>query len=112
MTNKHKFHFIKTKLSFRKDPRPTGLFAVGHPQPGTTIKIDGKEVGYIAPPTWQTRDIWTIRFMVKDELQENPNCDWKWVTFKTEFATEPEAREFIRQNLNRILDRYILHSND
>ncbi len=94
------------KFTFKKEPRVSGLAAIGNPNPDTQIKLNKKECGRIVGPVWSSTDkMWTIRFTVKKTVpDDNPNCDWKWVQFKKKFETEPEAREYITQNAEKILN--------
>jgi len=99
------------KLTFRKDKKPTGLSSIGYPYPATYIKIDNKIIGWISPPTWQTKDVWKIIFSVKkSEPDDNPNCDWKNITLLPEFTSEPGARDFIKQNIEKITEKYVFHT--
>jgi hypothetical protein len=99
------------KLSFKKQPRETGLAGVGYPHPNTSIKIDGKKVGEISAPTWMSKDdLWHIMFMVKkSKLDNNPNCDWRWIFLKKGFDTEIEGRNFIKENIMKIAEKYTFH---
>ena len=88
------------KFTFRKDPRETGLAGVGNPYPNTNIKWEKKVVGCISAPSWNTTDNkWGIRLMVKKD--ERPG--WAWVRLKARFDTEPEAREFLNENVEKLV---------
>ena len=101
------------KLSFRKDKQPTGLWSVGHPNPITDIKINQRVVGYISPPTWDKNEKWTIHFSVKRTPTEDKPAPFKWVRLIGDHETEPEAREFVKEKFQRILnlDLYVLDEN-
>lgn len=76
------------KVTFKKQPRSKGLASVGEPYPSVDIKINKKCCGYIAAPTWMTKDNkWAIRLMVESDPQ------WKWVNCTKRFDSEQEARE-------------------
>lgn len=94
-------------LSFKRGPRPTGLFSVGHPNADTEIKLDKKLVGMIYAPDWQTKDgKWSAHFMVfksKPDEDKRENCPWKWVQLSKRFDSEEEAREYVKLRLNLIL---------
>lgn len=80
------------KLTFKKERRATGLLAVAHPYPDTSIKIDGKVVGYIGAPDWQTPDnCWTARIALLKTRPEG-GCPWRWASWNKRFRTEEEAR--------------------
>ena len=85
------------KLSFKKEPRETGLASCARPDPDTVIKADGKRCGEITAPSrfGKDQDRWSVGLMVKQEVTvENP-CPFAWVFFKARFDTEPEARVWI-----------------
>ena len=101
------------KFTFKKQPRETGLAAVGNPHPDTDIKHNKMLVGTISAPHWQSPDnLWRIRFMVAEEGGDNPNCDWKWIQLKKKFDSEPEAREFLKERAEQILEHYDLHHQE
>lgn len=110
----------KEKFTFKKQPRETGLAAVGNPNPNTDIKHDKKIVGYIASPNWQTPDNqWRIRLMVEDvgdlEVGDGlrmPSSGWKWITLKKTFNTEPEARDFLNKHVDAILAKGLYHDDE
>lgn len=104
----------KSRLSFRRGRRPTGLGAIGRPFPDTSIKLDKLQVGYIGAPTWQSLGMqWSVHFAVeKSDINEdgNPNCTWKWVHMKTKFHSEEDARIFVVENFDALLERYTFHT--
>lgn len=83
------------RLTFKRQPKATGLAAVGEPYPSVDIKADGKCVGWIAPPgrfnKW-TR--WTIWFHVRRANEDN--FDNK--KLKAEFDDEAAARAHIKEH--------------
>lgn len=91
---------MKNKFTFKKHPKETGLSAVGNPYPDVDIKHKKKIVGMIASPNWRTKDNkWAIRLMLKDK--EN----FQWVTLKARFDNEAEARQFLNERVDQILDK-------
>lgn len=56
---------MKTKLSFKKEPRKTGLSSIGYPYQNVIIKVDKKYVGHIVAPNWQTDGVWRVGFAIK-----------------------------------------------
>lgn len=95
------------KISFRKQPQPTGLAAVGHPYPATEIKVDRKVVGHITPPNWQTEGHdWGVSIAVKREPTPDSPCPWRWVRFKRRFPSEPDARQFVVDKLAWALEKH------
>lgn len=74
------------------------------------IKLRGKSVGSIddKPP-------YKIRFQVyKKDINEdgNPNCLWKWVRLKHESASLVEAKEFVKNNSEAILNQFNIYRAD
>ncbi len=95
------------KFTFKKGPRETGLAAVGNPYPWVDIKLDGKVVGCIKPPSAFGGDTWRIRFMVVSETEK---CGWAWAQLKVHYESEQEARDYITTNCSRIQDKLRLHA--
>jgi len=103
----------KIKLTFKKQSRSTGLMSVGHPFPITDIKINKKIMGYISPPAWDTKNVWTIHYSIKKSVPDNNmNCDWKWLNVPNEFDTEKDARLFVKEHIQSIINRFVLHFTD
>ena len=100
----------KFNISFKKCKPETGLASIGYPFPNTNIKVNKKQVGYITAPTWQTKDDkWGIHLAIIKKSTKASPCPWKWVSIKRRFDTEPEARIWIKENLERIAEKYKLH---
>lgn len=90
------------RLSFKKQPKETGLAAVGNYNPFVDIKGDGKKVGWIQPANWHTK-YFGVWFHV-----ESPDG---WYNMKLGFdgETEKEARQFIKDNWEAIQAKWPLH---
>ena len=74
------------------------------------IKLNKKLIGSILPET-----PYLVSFMVnKQDIYEdnNSNCAWKWVRLKKEFRSIDEAKEFINNNIDKILEKFDLHCLD
>lgn len=101
-------------LSFKKQPKETGLRAVGSPIPNTDIKLNGKRFGYLCAPTWQTKDgKWGVYFMAyKTEPDDNPNCDWRWLSAKDRFDSESDARQWMKDRIATIMQQHQLRFED
>jgi len=98
------------KLSFKKNPRETGLSGVAHPNPSTAIKGDKKQVGMIYPPSrWDNDYKWTISLACPKDKTENDPCGFRWMKLKYRFDKEAEAREWLKANWDRIITTYKLH---
>jgi hypothetical protein len=101
-TNMTKNHF-----TFKRQKSETGLRGVGYPNPDTTIKHNRLVVGYINGPTWQTSDNkWSVSLTRKDS---EAHCHWKWVKLKFRFDTEPEARTWLKEHAEQLIDLNLHH---
>lgn len=98
------------KVTFKLHPKETGLAAVAHSRRGADIKIKGKKVGIIHPPSW-CKESYTIQFMiVKADIMEdrNPNCIWRNITLNAKFSELEDAKQFVIDNINSIVKKYTL----
>jgi len=87
------------RLSFKKMPRATGLAGVAEPNPPTEIKGDGKTIGQIIPPHYSDKDyVWRVYLYIKREPTPQDPCEWRSACLKKTFQTEPEARQFLKDN--------------
>lgn len=86
------------RISFRKEPEPTGLSAIGSPRPSTDIKLNGKVIGSIVAPSrfGQDQHKWRVGVMADKAETEDDPCPWAWIFFSGRFDTEPEAREWFK----------------
>lgn len=99
------------RLTFKKE-YATGRMAIGNPHPNVDIKLDGKVVGFISSPNWQSVDnLWRVRLaVVKSSVQDdgNPNCPWTWKVLKPTFPDERTAREYLKEH-KESLEKLNLH---
>ena len=97
-------------VTFKKTPTPTGLSRVGHVL-STEIKISKKECGIIyGPKLSQNKLHWTIAIAVKKtQPDDNPNCDWHWITLDPKFDLEEQARTWIKQAMQGLALKHTLH---
>jgi hypothetical protein len=101
------------KIKFKRHPQNPGLSAVGYPYSSVDIKVGKKVIGLISSPNWQTDNKWHVRFTVmKTEPDDNPNCNWKWVSLKQTFDSESEARMFIVNNSDKLEKTFAFHFAD
>lgn len=96
------------KLSFKKEPRETGLAGVGRPWPNVLIKADRKKVGTIVAKNWH-QDKYQIWLTVKQTPTVESRCPFRSVKLKFECDTEEEAREFLQKSWETILKKFELH---
>lgn len=102
------------KFTFKKQPKATGLGAVGYTKQSIYIKLEGKICGSIDAPNWTTKDnLYSIRLMVfKDQPDSNPNCNWKWITFKFKSGNPEECKQFLNDNFLEINAKYKIRVDD
>jgi hypothetical protein len=105
-----------SKLTFKKQPRETGLAAVGAGTPSIDILLDGKEVGVIDFNDSVSVEKWhperankiMVRFIVpasKKALAGNPNCPWVWTRIMQEFADGNQAKAWVREHSEWVIGR-------
>lgn len=92
------------KLSFKKQPKETGLAGVGYPYQSVLIKADKLEVGLISAPNWRSKDsLWTIR------LAKKKDHSFVWITLKFKGENEDECRQYLKDNWEAICKEIPLH---
>lgn len=97
------------KFTFKRHKLEAGLASVGRPYPYVDIKLSGKIVGGIQPPTRFGADTFRVMFMI---VSEKEKCGWAWAILKAHFESEQEAREFVSTNSERIQARYRLRASE
>lgn len=90
------------KLSFKKQPKETGLRAVGNYNVAVDIKGDKKIVGWIQPKSWQN-EFFTVWLHVKE------GNSFRNLQLKFRGETEEETREWIKHCWGTICTTYTLH---
>ncbi len=92
------------RISFKTN-KPTGrynsFYSAEH-----IVKVNGKQIGVINDGDW------SIRLMViKDGdrfTDNNPNCNWKWITLSQKSETFDAAKVFLRAFIEIIDSKYPL----
>lgn len=93
------------KLTFKKTPAETGLAGVARPgHLETAVKADGLVCGYL-----RCRVSWKFHLAVNVIPTKELPADFKWITFKAEFATEPEARAWVQRVWLSINESHKIH---
>jgi len=93
------------KISFKKQPRTTGLAGIGNSYQTTDIKVNKKIIGYIYPPTWRSKDNnWKINIAVEGCTKDDSNCSWRWVNLKYKPENESDGRIWIKKHLEKVLN--------
>ena len=99
---------MKSKLSFKKQPKPTGRWRSFQLCRGIDIKLDGCFCGWIHSDN-PGESPWKISLQViKADIKEdgNTNCAWKWITFKSEFNEAQQAKDWVREHWESITSKY------
>lgn len=104
---------MKNKIRFKKEPNETGLASVCAGDPDIKIKINGKVCGYISHPSWRSQD-GSVRIrlsIIKENIMEdgNANCIWKWITLKYIPESDEQAKQFLKENVDNIVNKYNLY---
>lgn len=70
------------------------------------IKYNNEEVGRITDNEWKIK-----LTIIKDDINSdgNPNCTWKWITLGKKSESLQEAKDFLNQNIDKILEKYNLY---
>lgn len=101
-------------ITFKKQPKETGLSLCGNPYQCVDIKYNKRKFGYIDAPNWQKNN-WAIGIAVdKQDIMEdgNKNCPWMWKFTKRIFETEEVARQYIKDNEAEILAMNLHYFDD
>ena len=74
----------------------------------TDIKLKKKVIGHIS----ELRDShkYRVSFAIKKEKTKKDPAPFKWVSFKKQFDTEKEARDFVNDDPQAIQDKLDLYS--
>ena len=98
------------KFTF-KTIKPTGKWK-SFDNDNHIIKLNKKEVGYIIDDDKKPFEI-RLAVIKKDILEDgNANCVWKWITLKKESETLQEAKDFLNENINAILEKIEIYYFD
>ena len=94
---------MKNRLTFRRQKKETGLWAIGYPDRNVDIKKNGKVIGFIHAPNWRTTDgKWRVSFAVMLTNESK----WSWKHMSKRFDTEEEARNEIKRIWEKLNERY------
>lgn len=95
------------KFTF-KTTKPTGPYSSFWDE-YHAIKLKKKKVGAIEDKTWRIR----LTVMKTETItDDNPNCDWKWITLKKQSNSLQEAKDWLNQNIDGILKNYTLYFDE
>lgn len=101
-------------ITFKKQPKEKGLASVGSPNQSIDCKINKKTFGMICAPNWQTKDNkWSVGIMIiKPAVDNNPNCNWKWIHFTKSFDEPEQAKIWLQENIDKITAKYKLRFSE
>ena len=80
---------------------------IGYPLINLDINVNGRKCGWIQAPTWNYKE-WHVRIAVQSDTTRESPCDFKWMHPDTSFATEQQAREWVKASLKSIHDKHPL----
>ncbi len=106
---------IKNNLSFKINS-PTGPYASFN-HAWVDIKQNKKVIGSInyakyLNPKPEDVEGFQIGLMIKGSPKNNPNCPWRWIHFKRKFDKIDEAKQWVKENWEKICNTYELVSQD
>lgn len=101
------------KFTFKNDPEPTGLSAVGSRIPRAVIKLNGKIVGWISPPNYLSNKCKAFFHVKKDPTVEDPAA-FKNVALNKQMESVQEMKEWLKEKTEEItakLDLYLMEED-
>ncbi|AGS81111.1 hypothetical protein [Caulobacter phage Cr30] len=96
-------------FGFKRGEKNTGLAAIANPHAHVHIKHKKQWIGQIIPPSVFGETKWKIGLMIKDPVA---HCGWRWIWFTKRFDAEDEARIWVNQQAQGILNKFDLHYMD
>ena len=101
---------MKQKFTFKKDKLPSGRYRSFDLARQTYIRLNGKECGMFAyDESFGDKTVVFIRFKIKREVTPEWSCRWEWTTLEHKPESEKEAREYVNNNIDRILSSFDLY---
>jgi hypothetical protein len=95
-------------FTFKTD-KPTGKYK-SFSKPTHIIKLNKIWVGNINPiPPYKIGLMVTKETIMEDG---NPNCTWKWIRLKKESSSLEEAKTFLNNNFQKIIDKFNIKKED
>ena len=99
------------KFTFKTE-EPTGryrsFYSANH-----YIKLNKKIVGQIVEKALGKE--WKVKLRIyKDSIHDdnNPNCEWIWITLVKSFSSLQDAKQFLNDNFDAIIEKYKLYSDN
>lgn len=96
-------------FTFKKAPRATGLRSIGHPYSNVSIKLNKCRIGWIDAPSATGHSEWEIWLRLGDT---NDPIGWRNARMKPRFATEADARAYLKLNFKEIIANFKLHPEE
>ena len=99
---------MKSKVTFKNRPKETGLAAIGA-ETYSDIKLNGKIVGWISNGHYLRVP---RTFQVYLHVCRDDGSGWDNRKLKSDFETLQEAKDFVKGNLQTIIDtnKLVLHT--
>lgn len=99
------------KFTFKNDPEPTGLSAVGNRIPRAVIKLNGKKVGWITPPSYLSNKCKVFFHVKKEPTVEDP-ASFENIAISKQLESVQEMKEWLKENTEKITKLFDLFSHD
>lgn len=97
------------KFTFKNDPQPTGLSAVGNRTPRAVIKLNGKKVGWITPPSYLSNKCKVFFYVKKEPTVEDPAA-FENVALSKQMESVQEMKEWLKEKTEDITAKLDLYS--
>ena len=105
METEYKSIYSKDKNFTFKTEKPTGKFSSFY-NSYHYIKYKGKSVGTIEDKTFKI----SLHVLKTEEdrkkVNDNPKTNWKWITLKKESKTLDEAKQFLKEKVEILFEKY------
>ncbi len=97
-------------FTFKKHSKETGIRRIGNQYQGADIKLKGKRCGLISAPNWTSaQHTYSIRLAeVAIPTKEHPK-KFNWVTLAFKAESLEEAKQFLKDNYTKIIEKYNLY---
>ena len=70
------------------------------------IKIKQRKIGHISEREINKESCFIIYISVKKEKTKDDPCDFKWIILDIKFPCSELAKEFLKENIDRILEKH------
>lgn len=97
------------KFTFKNGKKATGLSAVGNHIPRADIKLNGKKVGWITPPSYLSNKCKAFFHVKKEPTLEDPAA-FENIVLKKQTESVEEMKEWLKEKTEDITAKLELYS--